>query len=115
MTDRTVTSLFITALWLTPAVLFAQDKEQLEQGMKVYADQKCSTCHAIGGKGNAKGALDDVGNRLKADEIRAWIVTPAEMTAKTKAQRKPAMRAYPKLSKEDLNALVVYLASLKKK
>src|SRR5689334_19167401 len=63
----------------TTSGLAAQDKTQIERGMKVYADQKCVACHAIAGKGNAKGALDDVGSRLKADEIRMWIVNPAEM------------------------------------
>jgi mono/diheme cytochrome c family protein len=86
-----------------------------ERGMKVYADQKCTMCHAIAGKGNAKGALDGVGTKLKADEIRRWIVTPAEMATAAKAERKPAMKAYPSLPKEDLDALVGYLASLKTK
>ena len=36
------------------------------------------------------------------------------MTAKIKADRKPAMKAYASLPKEDLDALVAYLASLKK-
>ena len=93
----------------------AQDKAQIERGIKVYADQKCSACHSIAGKGNQKGALDDVGSRLTADEIRAWVVNPAEMTKKTKAERKPPMRAYPNLAKEDLDAVVAYMASLKKK
>jgi mono/diheme cytochrome c family protein len=92
-----------------------QDKGQIEHGMKVYADQKCSVCHAIAGKGNAKGPLDDVGSRLTAAEIREWMVNPAEMTKKTKAERKPPMRAYPKLSQADLDALVAYMLSLKKK
>lgn len=99
-------------LWASTAS--AQDKAAIERGMKVYADQKCSVCHAIAGKGNAKGALDDVGSRLSADEIREWIVHPAEMTKKSGAERKPPMRAYPNLPKEDLDALVAYLASLKK-
>lgn len=93
----------------------AQDKAQIERGMKVYVDQKCSACHSIAGKGNQKGALDDVGSRLTADEIRAWVVNPAEMMKKTKAERKPPMRAYPNLAKEDLDAVVAYMASLKKK
>ena len=93
----------------------AQDKAQIERGMKVYADQKCSACHSIAGKGNQKGALDDVGSRLTTDVLRAWIVNPAEMTKKTKAERKPPMRAYPNLAKEDLDAIVAYMASLKKK
>ena len=93
----------------------AQDKGQIEHGMKVYAAQKCSVCHAIAGKGNAKGSLDDVGSRLTAEQIREWLVNPAEMTKKTKAERKPPMRAYPTLPKADLDALVGYMLSLKKK
>ena len=93
----------------------AQDKAHIERGMKVYADQKCSACHSIAGKGNQKGALDDVGSRLTTDEIRAWIVSPAEMTKKRKAERKPPMRPYANLAKEDLDAIVAYMASLKKK
>jgi hypothetical protein len=58
-----------------------------------HHDEKCSVCHSIAGKGNPKGSLDDVGSRLTADEIRQWIVNPAEMTKKTKAERKRPMRA----------------------
>ena len=94
---------------------FAQNKAQVERGMKVYTDQKCAACHSIGGQGNPKGTLDDVGSRLTPDEIRSWMVNPAEMTKKAKAERKPPMRAYPNLAKEDLDALVAYMVSLKKK
>lgn len=93
----------------------SQDKAQIEHGMKVYADQKCSVCHSIAGKGNVKGPLDDVGGRLTDDQIREWMVNPAEMTKKTKAERKPLMRAYPNLSKPDLDAVIAYMSSLKKK
>ena len=99
--------------WVAPAS--AQDAKQIEQGKTVYAAQKCSICHAIEGKGQVKGPLDGVGSKLSVDEIREWIVNPAEMTKKTKAERKPPMRAYPKLAKEDLDGLVAYMASLKKK
>jgi mono/diheme cytochrome c family protein len=95
-----------------PTVGAAQDLRA--QGEKVYATQKCSLCHAVEGKGNTKGPLDDVGSRLSADDIRAWIVDAKGMTAKTKASRKPEMRAYS-LPKEDVDALVAYLTSLKKK
>ena len=84
------------------------------KGEQVYAAQKCATCHALDGKGMAKGPLDGVGSKLTADEIREWIVNPAEMTKKHNATRKPPMRAYPKLPKEDLDALVTFLASKKK-
>jgi mono/diheme cytochrome c family protein len=93
----------------------AQDAK-IAKGEKVYADQKCSLCHSIAGKGNAKGSLDEVGTKLKADEIHDWIVKPTEMATKAKADRKPAMPAkYATLPKDDLDALVAYLSSLKKK
>jgi hypothetical protein len=71
-------------------------------------------CHAIAGKGNAKGPLDAVGSTLSADDIRAWIVDAKGMTAKTNAPRKPVMRTYT-LPKDDVDALVAYLSTLKKK
>ena len=85
-------------------------------GEKVYAAQKCSMCHSIAGKGSAKGPLDGVGSKLTEAEIREWIVDPVAMTKKTNATRKPPMTAkYKSLPKEDLDALVAYLVSLKKK
>jgi mono/diheme cytochrome c family protein len=108
----TVTGLTLLAF---SAGAFAQDAK-IDKGAKVYADQKCSLCHSIAGKGNAKGALDDVGSKLSAAEIHDWIVKPAEMAAKAKADRKPPMPAkFASLPKDDLDALVAYLSSLKKK
>lgn len=85
-----------------------------DKGAAVFAAQKCSLCHSLDGKGNAKGALDSVGTKWTAAEIRQWIVTPAEMTAKANATRKPAMKAFPNLPKDDLDVLVAFLASKKK-
>jgi mono/diheme cytochrome c family protein len=90
----------------------AQDAKA--QGEKVFADQKCTLCHSIGGKGNSKGPLDEVGSKLSSDDIRAWISDAKGMTAKTKATRKPEMKAYT-LPKEDVDALVAYLSAMKKK
>jgi mono/diheme cytochrome c family protein len=84
------------------------------QGEKVFTDQKCSLCHSIGGKGNSKGPLDEIGSKLSADDIRAWLTDAKAMTAKTKAARKPEMKAYT-LPKEDVDALVAYLSAMKKK
>jgi mono/diheme cytochrome c family protein len=92
----------------------AQSLDKVEHGKKVYAAQKCQVCHSIHGVGNQKGALDDVGARLSDDEIRSWIISAPEMTAKTKAARKPMMKSY-KLEKADLDALVAYMESLKAK
>ncbi len=93
------------------AAAAAQDLKA--KGEQVYTAQKCSLCHSIAGKGNAKGPLDGVGSKLSADEIRSWIVDAKGMTEKTKATRKPVMKAYS-LPKEDVDALVAYLSSLKK-
>lgn len=93
--------------------LHAQDKS-VERGQKVYADQKCSVCHSIGGKGNAKGPLDNVGAKLSEEEIRQWMIAPRVMAEKTKATRKPLMPEYTKLPKEDLDAVIAYMRSLKK-
>ena len=90
----------------------AQDAK-VAKGQQVFADQKCSLCHSIAGKGNAKGSLDGVGTKLSEDEIRSWMTDAKGMTAKTKATRKPEMKAYT-LPKDDVDALVAYLSSLKK-
>ena len=94
------------------AVASAQDAK-VAQGEKLFVDQKCTLCHSVGDKGNKKGPLDGVAAKLKADEIREWITDAKGMTAKMKTTRKPDMKAYT-LPKEDVEALVAYLTTLKK-
>lgn len=97
-----------------PSAAAAQGDASVKHGMEVYAAQKCSVCHQIAGKGNKQNPLDGVGKKLTADEIRQWIVTPTEMTAKAKSTKKPPMPAkYGKLPAADIDALVAYLQSLK--
>jgi mono/diheme cytochrome c family protein len=106
--------LFLTALFLGIAATASAQDPKIAAGEKFYVEQKCSVCHSIAGKGNQKGALDDVGTKLTPADIRAWIVDAKGMTAKTKAERKPPMRAY-NLPNDQVDALVAYLATLKKK
>jgi mono/diheme cytochrome c family protein len=88
--------------------------QDAEKGKAVYAAQKCSVCHRIAGVGGKANPLDGVGKKLSAAEIRAWIVTPKEMTEKTKSAKKPPMPdRYSKLPAADLDALVAYMASVK--
>jgi mono/diheme cytochrome c family protein len=84
-------------------------------GKQVFTDSKCGVCHSIGSEGNKKGPLDDAGAKLSAADIRAWIVSAPDMAAKMKADRKPPMKAYTDMPKEDLDDLVAYLQTLKKK
>jgi mono/diheme cytochrome c family protein len=97
----------------------ASAQDAAARGQKVFADQKCSMCHSIAGKGNTKGPLDNVGTKLSADEIREWITDPAGMTAKSKAPRKPEMTTMAAklkaIPKDDVDALVAYLSTLKGK
>src|SRR5688572_517950 len=112
---RCVTGFGFIALLAFPVQADAQSKEIIAKGETVYTTQKCSLCHSVAGKGQAKGPLDDVGGKLKAEDIREWIVNPAKMTKDHNATRKPVMKAYSNLPKEDLDALVAYLSSLKTK
>jgi len=114
----TARTLSIAALMLLvgaakPLAAAGQD-DAVKKGAQVYAAQKCQTCHSIAGKGAKANPLDGVGKKLSADEIKAWIVTPTEMTKKSGSTKKPPMPAkYGKLPAADLDALVAYLASLK--
>ena len=96
----------------------AQDAKA-DKGAKVFAANGCAMCHSVDGKGNAKGPLDGVGTKLKAEEIREWLTDPAAAATKAKADRKPPMSMIAAklkaLSKDDVDALVAYLSSLKKK
>ena len=94
------------------AIAAAQDAKEAK-GQQLFTDQKCTLCHAIGDKGNKKGPLDGVASKLSADDVRSWLTDAKGMTAKTKATRKPEMKAYT-LPKDDVDALVAYLGTLKK-
>ena len=95
-----------------PAAVAAQDAK-VAKGAEVYTAQKCAICHSIGDKGNKKGPLDGVGAKLKPAELREWMTDAKGMTAKTKATRKPDMKAYA-LPADELDAIVAYMMSLKK-
>ena len=97
------------------ATAAAQDAKAVAKGQKLFADQKCSLCHSIGDKGNKKGPLDGVASKLSAAEVHEWIVDATSMAAKAKATRKPPMKSYATLPKDDVDALVAYLMTLKKK
>ena len=118
MTGMIRVSGFVAAAVLVAGVASAAAQAAaapVDKGAAVFAAQKCSMCHSLDGKGQAKGPLDGVGTKLTAEEIRLWVVDPVDMTKKTSATRKPAMRAYPNLPKADLDTLVAFLVTKKKK
>ena len=105
----------LTGIAMTAAPAFAQTQPAVDKGAKLFTDQKCSLCHSVAGKGNTKGPLEDGVADLSGDDIRQWLVKPEDMRAKAGAERKPVMKSFATLSKGDLDALVAYVLSLKKK
>jgi len=108
-----MTRIILCALSVSLLAVPAYPQSAAEKGKTVYTSQKCSICHAIGGVGNKKGELDHVGAKLSADDIRTWITDAPAMAAKTKAERKPPMKAYSTLTKDEVDSLVAYLQTLK--
>jgi len=105
--------MFTAVLSLGLAAAAGAQDAKVTKGQQLFTDQKCTLCHSIGDKGNKKGPLDGVASKLSADEIRSWITDAKGMTAKTQPTRKPEMKAYA-LPKDDVDALVAYLGTLKK-
>ena len=104
----------LTLALAMPVAAATQDEALIKKGQEIYAAQKCSTCHSIAGKGGKQSALDGVGKKLSADEIRSWITNPTDMTKKTNSTKKPPMpNKWSKLPAADVDALVAYMQSLK--
>src|SRR5262245_27480658 len=96
------------------AAAAGQDAALVKKGQDVYTAQKCSVCHSIAGKGGKAGALDGVGAKLSADDIRQWITHPKDAATKAKSTKKPPMPAkYASLPAADIDAMVAYMQSLK--
>ncbi len=108
--------LFITAIAVAlvgglPGAARAQDAKH---GAQVYAAQKCSVCHSIAGKGGKSSALDGVGTKLSAADIKQWILEPVAMAKKSGSTKKPVMpKKYDKLPAADVDGLVAYMQTLK--
>ncbi len=79
------------------------------RGKEVYRQQRCRVCHSIEGDGNRRWPLDGVGSRLDDEALRKWIVAPQEM------QPGIRKRAYDRLPATDVDALVAYLKTLKRR
>lgn len=98
-------------LSLAPAGAWAQDAAK---GEAVYGAQKCQMCHSVAGKGGKASALDGVGKKLPAADLKQWIVDPVAAATKHSSTKKPLMpKTYAKLPAADIDGLVAYLQTLK--
>lgn len=96
------------------AGLIAQNAQQVAAGRKLYDELGCAKCHSIEGKGAKIAALDGVGSKLTAAEIKMWLTDPPAMMAKLPKKPIVPMRKVERPD-ADLQALVAYLQTLKKK
>lgn len=97
--------------------------ELIARGIEVYELYECYNCHKIGGKGGVKRRgpeLDHAGKEFTAEQLKKRIWYPyAEGTKPTKGFEKEfeeqTMPDYynEQISKEEMDALVVYILSLK--
>lgn len=112
---RLLLILFAGALVAGAAVpAFAQDAK-VARGAELYTEQKCSLCHALEGKGNAKRPLDGVGKHIDAPTAKLWLTDPKAATAKAAKKEKDTvtMKSFATLPAADIDALVAYVLSLK--
>jgi mono/diheme cytochrome c family protein len=105
-------------LWAGLSVVSAQapDAAKVALGKKTFEDTKCSKCHGQDGRSPKDPKLSLVEGpitKLSAVDIRKWIVSPAEMTAKLPRKPKEAMKKFD-LTDPQIDALVAYVQSLKK-
>jgi mono/diheme cytochrome c family protein len=103
-----VASVAIALVCLAPP---AAAQGNVDRGRTLFS-QKCLVCHSLAGKGNKAGPIEGVGSKLKADEIREWIMNPDVMYAKAKATRTPKMMKQ-QLTTEQVDDLVAFLQTLK--
>ncbi len=96
------------------APLLAEDA--VARGKQLYEEQKCRMCHSVGGVGNPKGvALDEVGGKHSTEALKMWLTNPKEMAQKAGSTCKPPMKSFATLPAADVDALVSYLSTLRKK
>ena len=72
-------------------------------GRQMFESYGCSSCHSVAGVGNTSSALDGIGSKRTAEELKRLIVSP------------PSGSTMPPMSvpDKDLENLVAYLLTLK--
>jgi mono/diheme cytochrome c family protein len=114
---KRVVTVLVGLVFFSGSVALAQDAAKIAAGKKLYTDLKCSSCHQVAGQGGkTASALDKVGTKLPAADIKKWLTNTADMEAKVTPKPKVPMSGFMKsktLADADVDALVAYLGSLK--
>jgi mono/diheme cytochrome c family protein len=84
-------------------------------GRALFNEKQCVKCHQAQGRGNRRLPMDGPRARvaqLSVDQIRQWLLSPEEMTAKL--ERKPAIPMKKvELTDAEVDALIAYMLSLR--
>jgi hypothetical protein len=95
-----------------PSVAMAQAADSA-RGRVVYQAQGCEGCHSIAGVGSPRSPLDGVGARRTAAELRAWTLgLPAVADSLPPAMLR-LKQGFAEIPAEELDALMVFLGSLR--
>lgn len=90
------------------------DAAVLQAGHRVYQAQGCALCHAVAGEGNPRLPLDGVADRLDAQGLRDWALATGPAATALSARAVRMKESYQELPEADLQALVVWLQTLRR-
>lgn len=89
------------------------DPHRIKAGRQVYKQRACARCHSIAGKGNPRKPLDGVGARRSAEQLRDRIIGADALQRELPERAFKLKQAHRELPGDDLDALVIYLQSLR--
>lgn len=82
-------------------------------GKRVFDAQNCARCHSVAGVGSPRSPLDGVGATLGPVELLHYATGHAAIAEDLSPRVLKEKQPYQSLSREDLDALVAYLQSLR--
>lgn len=87
----------------------------IKKGKMIFEANQCLDCHKLNGRGCVDGlSLDDIGDRRSKEFLNAQITDPEKHIAQMKSCD-PSLMTTPNLSGDEVDAVVAFLRSLKKK
>ena len=89
------------------------DSKHIADGPLIYKQQTCARCHAIAGQGNPRNSLDGIGAKYTASELRDRITGADRLLGVFPAHVLKLKQKYRELSEDDLEALIIYMQSLR--
>ena len=107
-------SAVVVMVMMAGGAMFAQDAKK---GEAAFTELKCSTCHAIAGKGGKlASALDGVATKRTKEVIHSWLTDSAAQEKKLeKAPKMPMSKSasMKNIKPEQVKDIEAYLATLK--